>query len=91
MTTLTIPPTRLIPRERVSLTGVILDTTTVSVGGSPSYRCVLATDKGNVDLLFLGRAVIAGLTVGTRCVVQGTVVVRCERLAIWNPRYRLLP
>jgi hypothetical protein len=91
MTTITIPATRLIPRERVSLTGVIRDTTTVSVGGSPSYRCVLATDEGDLDLLFLGRAAIAGLTVGTRCEIQGTVVVHCGRLAVWNPRYRLLP
>jgi hypothetical protein len=91
MTTITVPTARLIPRERVSLTGVIHDTITVSVGGSPSYRCVLATDEGDLDLLFLGRAAIAGLIAGSRCDIQGTVTVHCGRLAIWNPRYRLLP
>jgi hypothetical protein len=91
MTTITVSTTRLIPRERVSLTGVICDTTTVSLGGSPVYRCVLATPGGELDLLFLGRTAIAGLTAGTRCEIQGTVIVRCGRLAVWNPRYRLLP
>lgn len=90
MTTITVT-TRLIPRERVSLTGVIRDTTTVGLGGSPVYRCVLVTPGGDLDLLFLGRAVVAGLTVGTRCDVHGTVIVHCGRLAIWNPRYQLLP
>lgn len=91
MTTLTDTTTRLVPRERASLTGVIRDTGTVSVGGSPVYRCVLATPGGDLDLLFLGRAVIAGLIVGTRCDIQGTVTVHCGRLAVWNPRYQLLP
>jgi hypothetical protein len=91
MTTITVTTTRLIPRERVEATGVICDTTTVSLGGSPVYRCVLATDSGDVDLLFLGRTAIAGLTLGTRCDIQGTVIVHGGRLAVWNPRYRLLP
>jgi len=91
MTTISTPTIRLIPGERVSLTGVIRDTSTVSLGASPVYRCVLASSGGDVDLLFLGRGTIAGITVGTRCVIQGTVVIHCGRLAVWNPRYRLLP
>jgi len=79
------------PQERVSLTGMILATETIRVGGSPVYRCVLATAETEIDLLFLGRATITGLTVGTRCSVQGTVALHHGRLAVWNPRYRVWP
>jgi RecG-like helicase len=79
------------PQERVSLAGTILKTETVRVGGSPVYRCVLADDWGELDLLFLGRATIAGLTSGIRCSIQGTVTVHRGRLAVWNPRYQVEP
>ena len=79
------------PQERVSLAGMIREAGTGSAGGSPVYRCVLAYAGGELDLLFLGRATIAGLIVGTRCTVQGTVTVRCGRLAVWNPRYEVAP
>jgi hypothetical protein len=79
------------PQERVSLTGIILSTDTIRVGGSPAYRCVLAAAEGDLDLLFLGRATITGLTVGTRCSVQGTVALHRGRLAVWNPRYQVWP
>jgi hypothetical protein len=82
---------RVRPRERVSLAGMILATGTIRVGGSPVCRCVLAAAEGELDLLFLGRATIAGLTAGTRCSVQGTVALHHGRLAVWNPRYQVWP
>ena len=79
------------PQERVSLAGTISETGTVSAGLSPVYRCVLSYDGGELDLLFLGRATIAGLTAGIRCTAAGIVTVHCGRLAIWNPRYQVRP
>jgi hypothetical protein len=79
------------PQERVSLAGTISAAETVSAGLSPVYHCVLIGAHGELGLLFLGRATVAGLTAGTRCTVQGTVAVHCGRLAIWNPRYQVLP
>jgi hypothetical protein len=79
------------PQERVRLTGKIHDAGTVWVGGSPVYRCVLTGDWGELDLLFLGRATIAGLTPGIRCSIQGTVAAHRGRLAVWNPRYQVEP
>ena len=79
------------PQERVSLTGTILTVGTISVGLSPVCRCVLVYEGGELDLLFLGRATIAGLTPGIRCTVQGTVAVHRGRLAVWNPRYQVRP
>jgi RecG-like helicase len=93
MTTLLAAPqmTGLRPQEHVSVAGTISKAETVSAGLSPVYRCVLSYDGGELDLLFLGRAVIAGLTAGTRCTAAGTVAVHRGRLAVWNPRYQVRP
>jgi hypothetical protein len=79
------------PQERVSLTGIITAAETTRAGLSPVYRCVLTGAHGELDLLFLGHAEIAGLTVGIRCTAAGTVTVHCGRLAVWNPRYQVRP
>ena len=78
-------------RERVSLAGTIRAAGTVRAGTSPVYRCVLAGRWGELDLLFLGRVTVAGLAVGVRCRIEGTVTVRCGRPAVWNPRYQVEP
>ena len=79
------------PQERVSLAGTIREACTIRAGISPAYRCVLTYDGGELDLLFLGRAMVAGLTAGIRCIIQGTVTVRDGRLAVWSPRYQVAP
>ena len=79
------------PQQRASVAGTISEAETVSAGLSPVYRCVLSYDAGELDLLFLGRATIAGLTAGIRCTVYGTIAVHRGRLAVWNPRYQVRP
>jgi two-component system, OmpR family, sensor histidine kinase KdpD len=79
------------PQDRVTVTGTICETQTVTLGGSPAYRCVLSDGTGQLDLLFLGRAAVAGLAVGTRCSIDGTATERGGRLAVWNPRYQVEP
>jgi RecG-like helicase len=93
MTTLLAAPRLdgLRPQQRVSVTGTISKAETVSAGFSPVYRCVLTGAHGELDLLFLGRATIAGLTAGTRCTAAGTIAVHRGRLAVWNPRYQVRP
>jgi two-component system, OmpR family, sensor histidine kinase KdpD len=77
------------PQDRVKVTGTIISAQTTSIGSSLGYRCVLADGSGELDLLFLGRAVIAGLAAGTRCSIEGVVAARGGRLAVWNPRYEV--
>ena len=93
MTTLLAAPRLdgLRPQQRVSVAGTISKAETASAGLSPVYRCVLSYDGGELDLLFLGRATIAGLTPRTRCTAAGTVAVHRGRLAVWNPRYQVRP
>jgi two-component system, OmpR family, sensor histidine kinase KdpD len=78
-------------QDRVTLAGTIISAQVITVGSSIAYRCVLADGTGELDLLFLGRAAIAGLTVGIRCRIEGVVAARAGRLAVWNPRYQVLP
>jgi two-component system sensor histidine kinase KdpD len=78
-------------QDRVTVTGTIRATQVITVGSSLAYCCVLADGTGELDLLFLGRAAIAGLSVGTRCRIQGVVAARGGQLAVWNPRYQVFP
>jgi two-component system sensor histidine kinase KdpD len=78
-------------QDRVSLVGAIISAQGITIGSSVANRCVLADGTGELDLLFLGRAAIAGLAAGTRCSIQGVVAARGARLAVWNPRYQVLP
>ena len=44
-----------------------------------------------ISVVFLGRRGLAGVDVGTRMLVEGTVGVHKARLALLNPSYQLLP
>ena len=63
----------------------------MTIGSGPACRYTLADETGEVDLLFLGRVVVAGLEPGSRCSAEGTAADRDGRLVIWNPRYQLYP
>jgi hypothetical protein len=79
------------PQAPVAVTGTIRLTDTVPVGSSFAYRCVITDSTGELDVLFLGRTAVWGLTAGTRCGVTGTAGIHGARLVVWNPRYRLEP
>jgi len=81
------------PRSRVVVGGTI-----VSIRGSVEgtgrsmslgYRCVLDDGTGRIDLLFLGRDRVPGLSLGARCHVEGTARMDRGRLTMWNPLYLL--
>ena len=78
-------------RDRVRVMGTIISAQTTAIGSSLAYRCVLADGTGELDLLFLGRAAIAGLAAGARCCIEGVVAARGGRVAVWNPRYQVQP
>jgi hypothetical protein len=70
------------PRAHVVVAGTIRTAGTVTVGSSPAWRCTLADGTGEIELLFLGRARMAGLQPGRRCGVTGTAVPVTAR---WRP------
>jgi hypothetical protein len=78
------------PQDLVRVTGVIRSKAALSLGGTPACRYTLADGTGEVDLLFLGRVLIAGLETGLHCVAEGRAATRDGRVVIWNPRYQVL-
>jgi RecG-like helicase len=79
------------PRHRVTVIGTVCSTAAETLGTSPSLRCAIADGSGEIELIFLGRQRIAGLTPGRRCTAEGMACVYRGDLVIWNPRYTLEP
>jgi hypothetical protein len=79
------------PRSRVVVTGTITEVSTVEMQGVTSSRYVLDDATGQLDLLFLGRPKVAGLSFGVCCTTEGTARLDHDRLVVWNPLYRIEP
>jgi hypothetical protein len=79
------------PRGRVIVTGTIIDMAPVKIEGVASSRYVLDDATGQLDLLFLGRPEVAGLSIGTCCTAEGTARRDRDRLVVWNPLYCVEP
>jgi RecG-like helicase len=56
----------------------------------PTLECTIDDGTGTLTAVFLGRRDLAGVKVGSRIEVNGTVGVHQNRLAILNPDYRLV-
>jgi hypothetical protein len=80
-----------VSRCRVVATGTIVPVPASAAGHPSSYRCTLFDGTGQIDLLFLGRPQVRGMTLGARCRVEGTARMDHGRLTLWNPLYDLEP
>jgi RecG-like helicase len=78
-------------RRRVVVEGRVRSVRVVRIAGSCTLECVVEDGSGAVSVVFLGRARIPGVEVGTRMRVKGTAGERQGRLAILNPDYELMP
>ncbi|TAN25144.1 MAG: hypothetical protein EPN30_05295 [Actinomycetota bacterium] len=79
------------PRGRLIVSGTVVFSETISSTEGKTYRCVVTDGTGEVELLFVGRENIPGLTTGAACTAEGTLGREGGRLIIWNPVYRLEP
>ena len=59
-------------------------------GNVPTLQVQLTDDHGKVIVAFLGRRQIAGLSPGSRIVVDGTVTERRGQLVMINPDYEFI-
>jgi len=79
-------------RERVRVVGRVR---TLRVqpweGGVATLEATLVDDSGGLTVIFMGRQQIAGLRLGARVEVEGTVIESRGQLALMNPEYTLLP
>lgn len=77
-------------RQRVHIEGRVRTVRVQPIAGSASLELVLEDESGALDVVFLGRNRLAGVEVGTKLSVEGTVGIHRGRLAILNPVYSFL-
>ena len=77
-------------RTRVILAGRVRSVRVAPLHDAPTLELVLVDGTGSISVVFLGRREIAGIGVGSRMIVEGTVGVHRSHLAILNPSYQLL-
>ncbi len=77
-------------RKRVRVAGKVRSIRVAPQHDAPTLELILVDGSASISVIFLGRRGIAGIGVGTRMAVEGTVGVHKTRLAILNPSYQLL-
>ena len=77
-------------RERVRVAGRVRSVRVAPQHDAPTVELILVDGTASISVLFLGRRGIAGVRVGTRMTVEGTVGIHRTRLAILNPSYQIL-
>lgn len=81
----------VVERSLADLRGVVRNLTHTSPAGPPHLTAELYDGTGSVTLIWLGRRVIRGIAPGVHLRVKGRVTRRGGSLAIYNPRYEILP
>ena len=77
-------------RQRVRVAGKVRAVRVAPQHDAPTLELILVDGTASISVIFLGRRGIAGVGVGTRMSVEGTVGIHKTRLAILNPSYQLL-
>ena len=85
------PVDQLSNRSRASVSGVIRSVTLRPREGVPALEAELYDGSGSLDLVWLGRREIAGITPGRRLKIEGLVCLVDGRRTVFNPRYELRP
>jgi hypothetical protein len=85
------PVDQLSNRSRASVSGVIRSVTLRPREGVPALEAELYDGSGSLDLVWLGRREIAGISPGRRLKIEGLVCMVDGRRTVFNPRYELRP
>jgi amino acid transporter len=88
------PPTGMAAvehRDQVSVTGKVHSVRVQPLRGTPTFELTLVDDDGGaLEVVFLGRRSIAGVTPGVTLTVEGAVGEHRGRLAMLNPAYQIV-
>jgi amino acid transporter len=76
-------------RDRVRVGGRVRSVRVAPQHDAPVLELVLDDGTAALSVVFLGRRSIGGVRVGTKMVVEGTVGLHRNRLAMLNPTYEL--
>jgi amino acid transporter len=85
----TIPIADARYRDRVRLAGRVRSLRVAPQHDAPLLELVLDDGSAALSVVFLGRRGLAGVGVGAHMVVEGTVGLHRNRLALLNPAYEL--
>ena len=77
-------------REHVRIAGRVRSIRVGAQNDAPTLELVLDDGTGAISVVFLGRRSIAGITIDTRLMIEGTVGIHKTRMAVLNPTYRIL-
>jgi hypothetical protein len=78
-------------RQHITIEGRVRTVRVQPLAGTSTLECVIEDATGAMSIVFLGRARVPGIDVGTRLRAQGVAGQHRGRLAILNPVYELLP
>ena len=76
--------------EPSTVHGLLKSVTLRPVQGAPAVEAELWDGTGHVNVVFLGRRRIPGITPGRHLVLHGRPIMRNGQLTMMNPRYELL-
>ena len=76
-------------RDRVRLGGRVRSLRVAPQHDAPVLELLLDDGSAAISVVFLGRRALAGVGVGAHMVVEGTVGLHRNRLALLNPAYEL--
>ncbi len=76
-------------RDRVRIAGRIRSVRVAPQHDAPVLELILDDGSAAISVVFLGRRGLAGVGVGAHMVVEGTVGLHRNRLALLNPSYEL--
>lgn len=78
-------------RSPVTVQGTLKTVTLRPRGGVPALEAELYDGTGSVQLIWLGRRRIVGITAGRGIRVSGRIGMQDEQRVMYNPRYSLRP
>ncbi len=76
-------------RDRVRVAGRVRSLRVAPQHDAPTLELVLDDGTASLSVVFLGRRRLAGVEVGTRLAIEGTVGLHRHRLAVLNPTYEI--
>jgi RecG-like helicase len=74
-------------RSRVKIAGVVRRITVRPVEGNESLEALISDGTGEVEVVWMGRRSIPGLSLGTRVVVDGVIGALRGRRRMVNPTF----
>lgn len=77
-------------RQEIIRVGTVLSTTFTSNDTTPAFQVVMETSGGFLQLRWLGRTTVPGVTLGRRLQVRGIPVLSSDGPELINPDYQLL-